>query len=84
MVGPIWVAVCLNLYFEIPPLKFFLSFGKDNVEYTREDITARFEQQALDHEKSTKILSPQLLALMDTCVYALTRTGPQSHADEIQ
>jgi hypothetical protein len=83
LVGPIWVVMCLNLYFEVPPLKFWLSFGKDNVEYTKDDVVDRFERTAVDNDKSTTILSPQLLAFMDSCVYALTRTGPQGHEDEV-
>jgi hypothetical protein len=81
-VGPLWVGVCLTIYFQLAPLKKYFRF-KDDAEFCKEDITSRFERRAIDGDKkSTLLLSPQLFALMDTCVFALTRNGPQGRDDE--
>ena len=82
IVGPLWVAVCLNIYFEAPLFKIWLSFGKNNLEYTEQDIRARFQVTVQDDTESTKVVSPHMLALMDSCVFALTRSGSQGPEDE--
>jgi hypothetical protein len=81
-VGPLWVGVCFNVYFDLAPLRKFFSY-KDDLEYTKEDIDRRFEQRAIDGDEGSQLLlSPQLFALLDTCVFAITRSGNQGKEDE--